>query len=300
MRVAITGASGFLGRNIRGALEAGGHDVTSIGRGASNDVQWDPVAGRLDSKALDGTEAVIHLAGESIGGDRFLGPQWNAAKKEAILQSRIDGTGLISRTIAEMANPPAVLVSSSAQGYYGDRGDDVLTEESLPGDTFFSEVCLAWEAATAPATDAGIRVVTARTGVVVSEEAEAFRRLLLPARFGAGVLGAGKQWWSLVSLTDVIRVFTQAVEDDALRGPINLVCPEPMRQRDFAQAVGRRIGRRPFVPAPVFGLKAVLGAEFVDNVLMASTRLIPAKLSAHGYEFVHPTVNDMLAAHISD
>lgn len=299
MRVAITGASGFLGRHMRVALEAAGHSIVSIGRGPASDVQWDPGGGRLDLSALEGVAAVVHLAGESIGGDRFLGPQWSAAKKNAILQSRIDGTGLIARTMAEMADPPSVLVSSSAQGYYGDRGDQVLTEESGAGDTFLSEVCLAWEGATEPAGDAGIRVVTTRTGVVVSEEAEAFRRLLLPARFGAGVLGGGRQWWSLVSLTDVVRVLTLAIEDESVVGPVNLVSPEPMRQRDFAQAVGARIGRNPFLPAPVFGLKMILGGEFVDNVLMASTRVVPAALSTHGYDFVHPTVKEMLAAMIS-
>jgi len=298
MKVAITGASGFLGQLIGRALEAGGHAVVSIGRSASNNVEWDPPGGRLDPKALQGIEAVIHLAGESIGGDRLLGPQWTAAKKKAILESRIDGTGLIAGTIAQMDTPPSVLISSSAQGYYGDRGDEVLTEDSGPGDTFFADVCVAWEEATAPAAEAGIRVVTTRTGIVVSDEAEAFRRLLVPAKFGSGALGSGSQWWSFVSITDLIRVFMRAVEDPSLSGPINLVSPEPMRQADFARALGARIGRPAFLPAPAFGLKLVLGKDFVDNVLLASTRLVPTKLLEQGFEFSHPTVAGMLSAEL--
>ena len=198
-----------------------------------------------------------------------------------------------------MDKPPSVLISSSAQGYYGDRGDEVLSETSGRGDTFFAEVCSAWEEAAAPAAEAGVRVVTTRTGVVVSEEAEAFRRLLIPARLGAGALGAGRQWWSMVSVTDVVRVFARAIEDDGLSGPLNLVSPEPMRQRDFAKAVGRRIGRPAILPAPVFGLKMVLGGEFVDNVLMSSTRCVPDRLIEHGYEFAHPTIDAILAGEIS-
>ena len=299
MNVAITGASGFLGRRLSAALEADGHSIVSIGRGPSNDVQWDPAAGKLDAGALDGVTAVVHLAGESIGGDRFLARQWDDAKKQRILQSRIDGTGLIARTMAAMPSPPKVLVSSSAQGYYGSRGDEVLTETSGPGDSFFAEVCQAWENATEPAAEAGVRVVTTRTGIVVSDGAEAFRRLLIPARLGAGALGSGMQWWSMVSLTDVIRVLQLAIDDDSLAGPINLVSPEPIRQKDLAKAVGRRIGRPAILPAPVFGLKMVLGGEFVDNVLLSSARVIPASLQQHGYTFSSPTIDGMLKAEIS-
>lgn len=298
MRVAITGASGFLGGHVRSKLEQSGHSVLSIGRGSGTDIRWDPSAGQLDSDGLSGVDAVIHLAGESIGGDRFLGRQWNDAKKHAILQSRIDGTGLVARTIAEMDRPPSVLLSASAHGYYGDRGEELLTEESDAGDNFFAEVCQAWEGATQPAVEAGIRVVTTRTGIVVKEQSEAFRRLLIPARLGAGALGSGRQWWDVISLTDTVRAFVRIIEDDGLVGPFNLVSPEPMRQKDFAKALGRRIGRPSVVPAPEFGLKALLGSEFVENVLMPSLKVVPKRLLDHGFEFAHPSVDSILAAEI--
>ena len=300
MKVAITGASGFLGRRLAAALQSDGHATLSIGRSDSSDVQWNPSAGTLDPTTLDVVDAVVHLAGESIGGDRFLGRQWDEAKKQSIMQSRIDGTGLIARTMAAMASPPKVLVSMSAQGYYGSRGDEILTEVSGPGDSFFADVCETWENATQPAADAGIRVVTTRTGIVVSDEAEAFRRLLIPARLGAGALGSGMQWWAMVSLTDVLRVLQLGISDDSLAGPVNVVSPEPIRQKDLAKAVGRRIGRPAIIPAPVFGLKMLLGGEFVDNVLMSSARVIPAKLQQHGYSFSHPTIDGMLKAELRD
>lgn len=299
MKVVITGGRGFLGTRIGAALEDDGHTVATLGRSPRNDLQWDPRAGELDPAALDGTDAVIHLAGESIGGDAMLGRQWSPEKKRAILESRVDGTTLISRAMAGMDRPPRVLVSSSAAGFYGDRGDETLTEVSSPGDLFFSEVCQAWENATAPAQDAGIRVVTTRTGVVVSDEAEAFRRLLTPFKLGAGgPLGSGRQWWSLISVTDVVRAVQFAIGDDALAGPVNLVSPEPLRQKDIAKALGREINRPSFVPAPAFALKALLGPEFVENVLLASAKVIPAALDAHGYQFAHPTVASMFAGEL--
>lgn len=300
MKVAITGASGFLGRRISGALTAASHSVVSIGRGPQNDVVWDPKAGRIDPAPLEGVDAVIHLAGESIGGDRLLGPQWDDSKKQAIMQSRIDGTSLIAATLAQLSTPPSVLVSASATGYYGTRGDEVLTEEAGPGDNFFASVCQAWEDATAPAAEAGVRVVTTRTGIVVSDEAEAFRRLLFPFRVGAGgPLGSGRQWWPLVALTDVIRVTIAAVESESWAGPINVVAPEPMRQRDFAKALGSHISRPSFVPAPGFALKMLLGGDFVENVLLPSIRAVPAFLTEAGFEFAHPTVQSMLEGELS-
>lgn len=299
MKVVITGGRGFLGSRIGAALELGGHTVATLGRSSRNDIQWDPRAGDLDPAALEGTDAVIHLAGESIGGDTMLGRQWNAEKKEAIMRSRVDGTTLIATTLAHMDNPPKVLVSSSAAGYYGDRGDEILTEDSDAGDLFLSDVCRAWEAAAAPAVDAGIRTVLTRTGVVVSDEAEAFRRLLLPFKFGAGgPLGSGDQWWALISITDVVSIFLEAVSDESLRGPVNVVSPEPMRQKDIAKAVGAEINRPSFIPAPGFALGALLGPEFVDNVLLPSARVVPAALADSGFEFAHQTVEEILAAEL--
>lgn len=299
MKIAITGASGFIGRRLNDALSAQGHDIVTVGRGISNDVQWDPATGLIDPTLLVKTDAIVHLAGESIGGDRMLGRQWDSEKKRAIKSSRVDGTSLIAQTIADLEDGPQILISSSAIGFYGDRGDEVLTEASGRGANFHAEVCQAWESSTQPAAEAGARVVLTRTGVVVSDQAEAFRRLLLPFKLGGGgPLGSGDQWWSVVSITDVINAISTALLNDDISGPINVTGPEPIRNGDLARLLGRSLRRPSAVPAPAFALKALLGAEFVDNVLLASTRVVPAALSKHGFAFSHPTVQQMLEAEI--
>jgi uncharacterized protein (TIGR01777 family) len=299
MRIAITGASGFIGSKLSESLSAQGHDIVSIGRGPANDIPWDPGTGTIDGEKLVKADAVVHLAGENIGGDRMLGRQWDREKKTAIKQSRIDGTSLIANTMADLTDGPRVLVTSSAIGFYGDRGDEVLTESSGPGSNFHAEVCQAWESASSPAVHAGIRTVITRTGVVVSDDAEAFRRLLLPFRLGGGgPLGSGRQWWSLVSMSDVIRAISTALLDDSISGPINVTGPEPIRNRDLARLIGARLGRPALIPAPAPALRALLGSEFVDNVLLASTRVIPNALTERGFEFSHPRVEDMLASEV--
>lgn len=293
----VAGATGLVGTALTAALTAGGHDVVRLVRGAprgDRDVRWDPDAGILPADALDGADVVVNLAGENVAGGR-----WTADRRRRILASRTSSTGLLAAAAARSPRRPRALVNASAIGIYGDRGDDVLDETSAPGDGFLADVCRAWEAATAPAEDAGLRVVRARFGVVLAKQGGALAKMLTPFRLGAGgPIGSGRQWMSAVDLADAVGALCAAALDDALTGPLNVVCPEPTRQADFARALGAALHRPAVVPLPAFAVKAAMG-DMGKEMLLASQRVVPRRLEAAGFAFVHRDVASSLRAQLA-
>lgn len=295
MRVAITGASGLIGTALARSLRADGHEVCPVVRRASDDpdaVRWDPVAGTLDAARLAGVDAVVHLAGAGIGDKR-----WNAGRKREIVESRTRGTGLLARTLAGMATPPAVFVSGSAVGYYGNPGDQVVTEQSPAGDDFVAGVVQAWEAAAQPAVDAGIRTAFLRTAPVLARHGGILPRMALPFRlFVGGRLGSGRQWMSWITLDDEIAAIRFVVDHDGISGPVNLTAPEPVTNADMSAAIGRALHRPSAIPVPAFAPRLVLGREMADSLLFVSQRVRPAVLLDAGFTFRHPEVSEALAS----
>lgn len=287
MNILVTGGSGFIGAALTARLRGAGHRVAILTRAGSDPdaIQWDPAAGRLDPAALAGFDAVVHLAGESIGAGRL-----TAARKRAIMDSRAGGTHLLATALASLAKAPAVLVSASGINVYGSRGDEVLREDASAGRGFLAEVCRAWEAATTPAAAAGIRVVVLRTGMVLSPDGGALARMLPLFRVGGGgVLGAGTQWWSWISRDDHVSVIEHAIADRVMSGAVNAVSPGAVTNREFTHAMGAVLRRPTVLPAPVFALRLALG-ELADELLLASTRVEPAALLARGFRFADPTL----------
>lgn len=293
MRVLVTGSTGLIGSALVTALEGAGHSVTRVVRRppGAGEVQWDPPAGTIDAAGLEGHDAAVHLAGEGVAERR-----WTAAQKARVKGSRTAGTGLLATALAGLANPPAVLVSGSAIGYYGDRGDDVVDEGEPNGDDFLAEVCREWEAAAEPARVAGIRTAHIRTGIVLAPKGGALARQLPIFKMGAGgPLAGGSQWVSWISIDDQVRAIIHILETEGVRGPVNLTAPAPVRNREFAKALGRAVHRPALLPVPRFALWAVLGRELTSN-LLASQRVMPAALQASGFEFRHPTIDAAFAA----
>lgn len=287
-RVAITGASGFLGGALKPFLMTGGHTVRSIGRGPGNDARWDPAAGTLDANALDGVDAVFHLAGSSVA------ERWTAKTKREILESRVQGTRLIAEACARAKVKPEVLICASGVGIYGSRGDEKLDESSSLGDDFLGEVGKQWEAAAAPARDAGIRVVHMRTGVVLNPAGGALAKMLTPMMFGAGGrLGSGRQWMSWISREDWVGAMHYALQSPAVSGAVNLVAPEPVTNATFTEALGRIVHRPTLAAVPAFALRALFG-EMADGTVLASQRAFPAALERSGFRFAHPTLAQAL------
>ncbi|MCB9952467.1 MAG: TIGR01777 family protein [Planctomycetaceae bacterium] len=283
MRVLISGASGLVGTRI---AELAGPDVEIVRLvrrpAGEGEVQWDPAAGTLDSQALDGIDAVIHLAGENIGEGR-----WTAAKKKRILDSRVNGTRLMADAIAKSDHKPA-LVSASAIGFYGDRGEEELTEESTAGKGFLADVCQQWEAATAPAEAAGARVVRVRLGIVLSSKGGALASMLFPFRMGVGGrMGSGQQFWSWISLDDAASIFLYAAQNEDVAGPVNAVSESPIRNIDFTVTLGRILRRPTLFPMPQFMASIVLG-EMSDALIMSSARVLPTALNDCRYRYQHP------------
>ncbi|HEX2191896.1 MAG TPA: TIGR01777 family oxidoreductase [Acidimicrobiales bacterium] len=293
MRVLVTGSSGLVGSALTRALEADGHHVTRLVRRpprGAHEVEWDPAGGTIDRAGLEGHDAAVNLAGAGIGDRR-----WTAEHKAAIRDSRVRGTDLLARTLASLDRPPAVLASGSAVGFYGDRGDEELTEGSGPGTGFLAEVVREWEEATAPARESGIRVATFRSGIVLSTEGGALRRQLLPFRAGiGGRIGSGEQWFSWVSLDDEVGGLRHILDHDDIQGPVNLTAPGPVTNAQFTGALGRALRRPTFLPTPTAALWVLLGRELVREMLMASQRVLPAVLTASGYPFRHPAVDAAL------
>jgi len=293
MNVVVSGATGLIGSALVASLRAEGHRVTCLvrRRAGPGEIQWDPELERLLPHQLEGQDAVIHLAGENIG------VRWTRTRKLRIRESRVRGTRLLSETLAQLTSPPRVLVSASAIGIYGDRGDAVLTEASELGDPahdFLVSVCLEWEAATAPARAAGIRVVHPRFGVVLSPEGGALRKLLLPFRLGlGGPIGSGNQWMSWVALTDVVGAIRHAIGTEQLAGPVNVTAPEPVTNREFTRALGQALGRPAVLPVPAVALRLALG-EMAQATILSGARVVPERLLGTGYRFQDPGLEDAL------
>lgn len=293
MNVIVSGSSGLIGTALVRSLDGHGHQVTPLVRGDEHEgIRWDPEAGSIDVDPLEGVDAVVHLAGLSIGARR-----WNQRHKERVLQSRERGTVTLSAALAALADPPDVLVSASAIGFYGDRGDEELTEDSGPGDGFVAEVCRRWEGATRPAQEAGIRVVHLRTGLVLGEGAELLKRMSLPFKLGlGGPLGSGRQWMSWVALADAVAAIQHLIETSGLTGPFNITAPHPVTNREFAQAMGRVLRRPAVIPVPAFVLKLVLGPEMARETALISQKVSSERLQESGFSFRYQEVEPALRA----
>lgn len=293
MNILVSGATGLIGSALVSELDAGGHRVTRLTRSESapGAIHWDPSAGRISGN-LEGFDAVVHLAGESI----FGGPtdRWTPEKKRRILESRRQGTRLLAGTIAGLPTPPRVMVSASAVGYYGDRGNELLREESAPGTDFLAEVCGEWEAAADPAREAGIRVVHPRIGIVLSPKGGALGTTLPIFKLGGGgKVGSGGQWWSWVALDDVVGSIVHALKNEVVSGPVNVGSPNPMTNAEYTKVLGKVLGRPTLFPLPAPAARIMLG-EVADALLLASQRMEPARLKETGYEFRYPELEGAL------
>lgn len=293
MKVLVTGSTGLIGSRVCAHLVSSGHAVHRLVRSqpdpAGGKWVWDPTGGTLDSKSLEGVDAVIHLAGENVAKGR-----WTEEKKKNIRESRVRSTRLLSDTLAASPDKPKTFICASAIGFYGDRGDEVLTEESPPGTGFFPEVCQDWEEATRSAAEAGIRVANVRIGVVLSPDGGALREMLFPFRLGlGGRLGSGRQYMSWISLPDVVGGISHVLNHAELKGPVNLMAPNPVSNLEFTKTLGRVLRRPTLFPVPSFVLRLVLG-EMAENLLLAGTRAVPRKLLESGYSFRHPQLEEAL------
>ncbi len=291
MRLLLTGSSGLIGSALAPSLERAGHSVVrAVRRPATGpgQIRWDPASGRLEG-ATPGWEAIVHLAGASLAGGR-----WNAARKRAAADSRIAATRTLCTELARLEPPPSVVVAASAIGYYGDRGDAWLDEDSSRGTGFLAALAEAWEKACEPAARAGIRVVNLRLGLVLACGGGALPRMLLPFRLGlGGPLGSGRQFWSWITLDDAVAAIAHALARDQVRGPVNVVAPDPVRQRVFARALGRALGRPAVLPAPAVALRLLLG-EMADALLLASARVRPSRLAASDFAWRHAGLEEAL------
>lgn len=290
--VVVTGATGFIGTALVARLRAAGARVRRVTRGGDgrdpDDIVWDPMRDVLPARELDGADAVVNLAGAPIA------RRWTASRKRAIRESRRRGTELLARTLATLERKPRVLVSGSAVGYYGDRGDESLDETSAPGTDFLAQVAREWEEATAPAREAGVRVVLTRTGIVLGAHAGALEQLMLPFRFGVGGrIGSGRQWMSWIALDDELGAIEHALATDGLHGPANLVSPNPVTNTEFAATLGRVLGRPAAIPAPAFAVEMAFG-EMARTTILAGQRAYPGALLRTGFHFRHPTLEQAL------
>jgi len=292
MTVLITGSTGFIGSALIPVLQREGHTVKRLLRSptaSAQDLVWDPASGQLDRSRLEGLDAVIHLAGESIAEGR-----WTLGKKARIRESRIQGTSLLSQTLAGLSLPPKVLVSASAMGYYGDRGSEILSEDSNSGNGFLAEVCREWEAATAPAVEKGIRVVHLRFSLILSKAGGALAKMLLPFRMGAGGrIGSGKQYWSWIAIDDLISVILHVLISNSLQGPVNVATPNPVTNAEFTEVLGKVLKRPTLFPMPAFAARLAFG-EMADPLLLCSARLQPSRLIAVNFEFQYPELEGAL------
>jgi uncharacterized protein (TIGR01777 family) len=291
MKVAITGSSGLIGSALARRL-AVDHTVIAVVRGPAGEgqVSWDPTGERLERAGLEGVDAVVHLAGAGIADKR-----WTSARKQTLVDSRVRGTGLLARTLAALDPRPQVLLSASAVGYYGDRGAEELTEASPAGAGFLADLCRRWEQATAPAEEAGIRVVHLRTGIVLSGAGGALAKQLPLFRLGVGGrLGSGRQFTSWIALDDEIDAIRFALETSTLRGAANLVAPRPVTNGEFTATLGRVLHRPAVLPAPAVALRLVLGSELADEAILAGQRVLPRALLDAGYTFSEPELEGAL------
>ena len=290
MKVLITGASGLVGTELQKSFAAQGYEMLLASRKVATDdrhIQWSVEDGFTDPEKLEGIDAVVHLAGENVSGLR-----WTDDKKKAIRDSRVLGTRNVVDAISKLKNKPKVFVASSAIGFYGERGDEEVTESSAAGDNFLAEVSKAWEAESRRAEDAGIRTVLLRTGIVLSKDGGALSTMLLPFKLGVGgVVGSGKQWMSWISLPDEIDVINFVIENENIRGAVNAVSPNPVTNHDFTKTLGEVLYRPTFFPLPEFAVSMVFG-EMGDVLLLASTKVLPKRLEDAGFEFKYPNLKE--------
>jgi uncharacterized protein (TIGR01777 family) len=297
MDVAISGGTGLIGSALARSLAADGHRVALLTRPETkatpgDTIAWDPNAGTLDGGALEGFDVVVNLAGTGIGDKK-----WTPARKQEVLDSRLGATALLARTVAGLDHPPAVFVSGSAVGYYGNRGDEPLTEDSAPGDDFLAEVCVQWEDAARPAAEAGLRVAWIRTGLVLDPDGGVLHRLLLPFKLGlGGRVGSGRQYRSWISLADEVSAIRRIIDDPSIGGPVDVTAPNPVTDAEFAATLARVLHRPAKLPTPTLPLKVVYGGELVQHLLLDGQRVFPEKLLASGFTFAHPELETALRA----
>jgi uncharacterized protein (TIGR01777 family) len=300
MRILVSGSTGFLGTSLVEALETEGHTIVRLVRpetrqrdastARAHSVMWDPVAGHFDAMAAEGADALVHLAGASIAGGR-----WNAARKNLLRTSRIEATRHLIGSLSKLQRPPRVIVASSAIGYYGNRGDETLTETSVPGNDFLSAACREWEAEAARGAEFGARVVMLRFGIILAAHGGALPRMALPVKLGVGGrLGSGRQWMSWLTLAEAVGSIRFALTNPALAGPANAVTPNPVRNADFTRVLAKTLHKPAFLPAPAFALRLAVG-EMADALLLVSQRVKPSKLDQAGYRFVQPELAPALA-----
>ena len=298
MKIAVTGATGLIGAALCERLRQEGNDVLVITRRENSSspfpvVHWNPERGELDTRSLEGVDAVVHLAGETIA------ERWTREKKERIRTSRVAGTRFLVDGLKRLSKRPSVLIGSSAVGFYGNRGDEELDEGSPPGTGFLPEICQAWEAEVARASELGMRAVRLRTGIVLSTKGGALAKMLLPFKLGlGGPVGSGSQWMSWIHIDDVVGGYHFALHHADLSGAANLTAPQPVRNADFTRALGRALGRPAFLPAPGFALKLIFG-EMAQDLLLDGQRVLPRRLESAGYQFQHTGVDDALADAVS-
>lgn len=299
MKILVSGSHGLVGKALVRSLTEDGHEVVRLVRGerapGALEVEWQPDEGRIDVEHLEGVHAVVHLAGESIASSR-----WTSDKKRTIRDSRVKGTTLLSDAIARLSSPPSVFLSASAIGYYGNRGDELLTEKSAPGKDFLAGVCTEWEAATRPAMEKGIRTVCTRFGIILDPNEGALAKMLPPFRMGVGGrVGNGKQWMSWIALDDVVNGLKFLIQDASVHGPVNFVAPKPVTNAEFTKTLGRTLGRPTIFPIPAFGVRLAFG-EMADALLLSSQRVAPSVLVKKGFTFswpaLEPALKHLLAA----
>jgi uncharacterized protein (TIGR01777 family) len=293
MKILVSGSHGLVGKALLKSLTDDGHEVFRLVRHepifGDPEIWWDPGKGHIDAEHLEGLDVVVHLAGESIGSGR-----WTSEKKRAILESRVKGTLLLTESLARLSRPPSVLLSASAIGYYGNRGDEVLTEQSSAGNDFLAKVCTEWEGATTPAIEKGIRTVHTRFGLILDDAGGALATMLTPFRMGiGGRVGSGKQWMSWIALDDVISGLKFLMGETTTRGPVNFVAPKPVTNAEFTKTLGRVLSRLTLFPVPEFGVRLAFG-EMADALLLSSQRVEPSVLKSKGFEFQWPMLEGAL------
>ncbi len=297
MRILITGSTGLLGTELQRSFTEKGYELLLASRKEPKDehhIQWSIDEGFTDPEKLEGIDVVVHLAGENVSGLR-----WTDEKKKAIRDSRVLGTRNVVDAISKLKNKPKVFVASSAIGFYGERGDEEVTESSAAGDNFLAEVCKEWEAESRRAEDAGIRTVLLRTGIVLSKDGGALATMLTPFKLGVGgVVGSGKQWMSWISLEDEIAIINYVIENENIRGAVNAVSPNPVTNHDFTKTLGEVLYRPTFLPLPEFAVSMIFG-EMGDALLLASTKVLPKRLEDAGFEFKYPDLKEAIEKAVS-
>lgn len=293
MKILVSGSHGLVGKALIKSLTSDGHEIVRLVRGkpsGAGEIEWHPNQGTHDAANLEGLDAVVHLAGESIASGR-----WSDEKKRAIRDSRVKGTALVSDTLAKLSQPPAVFVSASAIGYYGNRGDELLTEKSLAGNDFLASVCVDWEKATKPAIEKGIRTVHARFGIILDAKEGALAKMLTPFRMGVGGrIGNGKQWMSWIAIEDVVNGLKFLIRDGSINGPVNFVAPNPVTNAEFTKTLGRVLSKPTLFPMPEFGVRLAFG-EMGDALLLSSQRVKPGVLTQFNWPTLDAALRHLLA-----